>query len=216
MLALALVVVLSYLAGSIPTSIIIGKIFFDKDPREHGSGNAGGTNAFRVFGWKAGIAVIIIDVGKGAVASLLISRIGIGGAMPFPSVQLLAGACAVVGHIWTAFASFRGGKGVGTAAGMLLGIFPVPFAVAAVGFVAAVTTTGWVSAGSIAAAVLLPVSAWVLPLIGYPLPAVLRFASIVIGLLIIFTHRKNIARIMEGTENRFPKLMLLRRRAKSP
>lgn len=215
MLLLVVVALLSYLAGSIPTSIIVGKVFYDMDPREHGSGNAGGTNAFRVFGWKAGVAVIVVDVGKGAAASLLISRIAGGGPISFPSVQLLAGTCAVIGHIWTVFARFRGGKGVGTAAGMLLGVFPLPFAVSVFSFLVAVTTTGWVSAGSITAAVVLPVSCWVLPVLGYPLPAVLRYASILFGLLIIFTHRKNIVRIIEGSENRFPKLMLFRRKAKS-
>ncbi|HUX21957.1 MAG TPA: glycerol-3-phosphate acyltransferase, partial [Spirochaetia bacterium] len=104
-------------------------------------------------------------------------------------------------------------KGVGTAAGMLLGIYPLPFAAAFLAFAFAVMSTGWVSAGSIAAAVVFPVATWLLAAFGYPIPAVLRYASILFGALIIFTHRKNIRRILQGTENQFPKLMLFRRRA---
>jgi acyl phosphate:glycerol-3-phosphate acyltransferase len=216
MIEIAAAALLSYLVGSIPTSIIIGKLFYHKDPREHGSGNAGGTNAFRVFGWKAGIVVIAVDVGKGAFASLVISRLGYGGPIGEPGIQLLAGASAVVGHIWTVFAGFRGGKGVGTAAGMLLGIYPLPFAVAVLAFVVGLTTTGWVSAGSIAAAVVFPIAAWILAAVGYPIPAVLLYASILFAALIVFTHRRNIARIVKGTENRFPKLMLFKRRTEEP
>ncbi len=212
MISLAAVVLLSYLAGSIPTSIIVGKLFFHKDPRDFGSGNAGGTNSFRVFGWRAGLIVIAVDVGKGVLASLLISRIGFGGPLSEPVVQLIAGASAVIGHIWTIFAGFRGGKGVGTAAGMLLGLYPLPFAVALAAFVVAVTVTGWVSAGSIAAAVVFPAAAWTLAALGYPLPSVLLYGSIFFGGLLVFTHRKNIRRIVKGTENQFPKLMLFRRR----
>jgi glycerol-3-phosphate acyltransferase PlsY len=212
LISILVVAVLSYLAGSIPTSILVGRLFYNKDPREHGSGNAGGTNAFRVFGWRAGVAVIAVDVGKGALASLLIARLAFGGPLDDSVIQLIAGACAVIGHIWTAFAGFRGGKGVGTAAGMLLGIYPLPFAAAFVAFAVALTTTGWVSAGSIAAAVVFPIASWLLAAFGYPIPAVLRYASIFFGALIIFTHRKNIQRILQGKENRFPKLMLFGRR----
>ena len=107
-----LVVGLSYLLGSIPTSIIVGRIFFGKDPRQHGSLNAGGTNAFRVFGWEAGTVVTFIDIGKGVVATLLISRLA-AGSIPTDIARLLSGCSAILGHIWTVFAGFRGGKGSG-------------------------------------------------------------------------------------------------------
>ena len=212
MIEIVAVAVLSYLAGSLPTSVIVGRLFFGKDPRNYGSGNAGGTNSFRLFGWKAGIVVIAVDVGKGAAASLLIAQLALNGPLPYPLVQLVAGICAVVGHIWTLFAGFRGGKGVGTAAGMLLGLYPLPFLCGAVAFVIAVALTGWISAGSIAGAVVFPVSAWILSALGISLSPFLLWLSIPTALLILFTHRANIRRISQGTENRFPKLMLLRRR----
>jgi len=116
-LSLGALVLLSYLAGSFPTSIVIGRLFFGLDIRSKGSGNAGGTNSFRVLGWKAGLAVVVVDVGKGALSALLISRLGLPTGLPPLALGLIAGAAAVAGHVWTVFAGFRGGKGVATAAG---------------------------------------------------------------------------------------------------
>ena len=123
MLLLAIIILLSYLVGSIPNSIIISKAVKGIDIRKHGSGNAGGTNVMRVLGWKHGLLVILLDALKGAIAVVVIARLHYG-PLPFTNispfddftlVQIIAGMAAVVGHIWTIFASFKGGKGIATA-----------------------------------------------------------------------------------------------------
>ena len=202
----AALLILSYLAGSFPTSILVGKIFFKKDIREYGSGNAGGTNTVRVFGWPAGVAVILVDIAKGAAAVLLITRLPLFGGMdaailPPDVTALCAGSAAVVGHIWTVFAGFRGGKGVATAAGMILALYPLAFGLTLVIFVLAIVLTGIVSAGSLAAALTFPVIVFVLhgtgaavlsaPLLWFPVP---------IAVLILFSHRTNIIRFVHGEE----------------
>ena len=117
-----LVIILSYLAGSIPTSIIMGKLLKGIDIREHGSGNAGGTNALRILGWKAGITTMILDIFKGFAATFWFSKFAMDGSVP---IMIIAGIAAILGHTYTIFAGFKGGKGVGTAAGMLIALFPV-------------------------------------------------------------------------------------------
>jgi glycerol-3-phosphate acyltransferase PlsY len=208
----AAVLILSYLLGSIPTSVIVGRLFFGKDPRDLGSGNAGGTNAFRVFGWKAGIATILVDVGKGVAAVLLVSRIPVTLPVPRELVQLCAGCAAVVGHIWTVFAGFRGGKGVGTAAGMVAALYPLGFLCSAGVFGIVLISTGIVSVASMTAAALFPVVLLVLDGAGIVrVSPVLFWFSIPMAILILFTHRTNIRRLIEGTENRFPRVMIFHR-----
>lgn len=221
-----LIVLVSYLLGSIPTAVIISKLFFGFDIRHRGSGNMGSTNAFRVLGWKAGLAVQILDVLKGIAAvaigvTLFNNEVIFTGplawnATPFEDVtiiKLIAGAAAVVGHIWTAFAGFRGGKGINTAVGMLIGITPVEVAVAAGIFLMVVFSSGYISLGSILAAVALPATLLVrynifhVPIEGYH---TLIVFSIGLALLLIYTHRSNIRRLLEGRENRFNKLWLFR------
>ena len=123
MIAITVIAVLSYLMGSIPTSIIVARCRRGIDIRQFGSGNAGGTNAFRVLGWKAGVFVLLVDISKGLVATMLISRL-MYGPIPFTNktpfddytvVQIIAGISAILGHIWTVFAGFKGGKGMATA-----------------------------------------------------------------------------------------------------
>jgi glycerol-3-phosphate acyltransferase PlsY len=207
-LHLFLILFLSYLAGSFPSSIVIGKLFFKTDIREHGSGNAGGTNAVRVFGWPAGTAVILIDIAKGACAVLFIARLPLFGTadvplLPSDAAALLAGITAVAGHIWTVFASFRGGKGVATAAGMVAALYPFGFAGALLFFVLGVAVTGTVSVGSLAAAVSFPAVLVVAEHIGIASTSpLLTWVSIPSALLIIFTHRGNIARLLRGEERR--------------
>lgn len=207
-LHLAAVVFLSYLIGSFPTSIVIGKIFFHKDIRDFGSGNAGGTNTVRVFGAKAGIVVILMDIAKGAVPVLWVSRLplfpGLEEALlPTDALALAAGFAAVLGHIWTVFASFRGGKGVATAAGMILSLYPVGLACTLPVFVVALLVSGIVSVGSLAAAIFFPAVLYILDHTGVSevSPFLLK-ASVPIALLIIFTHRKNIGRLMRGEEKK--------------
>ena len=205
MLNVITVFVLSYLLGSIPTSIITGKVLRGIDIREHGSGNAGGTNVFRVLGWKPGLFVMIADTLKGFIATYFVSRLA-GGSVPldFGIVQLIAGCAAIAGHIWTVFARFRGGKGVGTAAGMLLALYPFAFLICLGIFAAVLFSTRIVSVGSMSAAIALPV---VLSVFRYvlqkPIAGSLYGFSFFAAALILFTHRANIKRLLNGTENRF-------------
>lgn len=208
MLSFVVIIIASYLIGSIPTSIILGKLLRgrDFDIRQEGSGNAGGTNVFRVLGWLPGLTVMLIDVFKGFSATVWISQWQPFG-VPYIDgtvMRILAGVAAVCGHIWTVFANFRGGKGVGTAAGMLLALFPVGVLICLVIFGVVVYTTGYVSAGSMIAAASLPLVLWIAErFFGQETPATLFQFSVALALLIIFTHRKNIKRLLQGTENRF-------------
>jgi len=208
MFHLAVIIILSYLAGSFPTSILVGKIFFKKDIRKYGSGNAGGTNTVRVFGWPAGAAVIFIDIAKGACAVLFISRLPLMGNLESPifsadTTALIAGLSAVCGHIWTLFASFRGGKGVATAAGMVAALYPAGFSITFIIFAVTLVTTGIVSVGSLAAAVFFPLVLFVLKGSGISeVSPLLLWISLPISLLILFTHRKNLARLVRGEEKR--------------
>ncbi|MBN1519129.1 MAG: glycerol-3-phosphate 1-O-acyltransferase PlsY [Spirochaetales bacterium] len=207
--SVGLSVVLSYLAGSFPTSIIIGKLFFGRDPRLEGSGNAGGTNSFRVFGWKAGLAVSLLDVAKGALAAGLLSRLVPADVLPPEASMMLCGLAAVAGHVWTVFAGFRGGKGVATAAGAILVFAPASFGAALLGFALVLLSTGIVSAASITAAVVFSASALIIELSG-PAPSgwLIGFACLAAP-FIMFTHRSNIGRLARGEEKRFDKLALL-------
>ncbi len=135
---LLLIIILSYLAGSLPTAVIISKLFFGFDIRERGSGNMGSTNAFRVLGVKWGIVVQVVDILKGVLAVVVISHL-FTGAMPFVNrtpfeditvLRLIAGVSAVLGHVFSAFVQFRGGKGINTATGMLIAIAPVDVGIA--------------------------------------------------------------------------------------
>ncbi len=209
MIQLLVIIVLSYLLGSFPTSIVTGKVLFRKDIREYGSGNAGGTNAWRVFGWKTGLFVMVFDVVKGVIATLFISRLPVPLDLQFEAIQLMAGSAAVLGHIWTIFARFNGGKGVGTAAGMLLALYPVAILVCIGIFGAMLLLTGYVSAGSLTAAFALPFVLWLFDAAGWRMihPTLFYF-SIPVVLLIFFTHRSNIKRLLNGTENRFEKIWL--------
>ncbi|MCD6136615.1 glycerol-3-phosphate acyltransferase, partial [Candidatus Bipolaricaulota bacterium] len=122
---LALLLVISYLLGAIPTSVIVGKAVRGIDVRKHGSGNAGATNTWRVLGWKAGVSVLALDAGKGAAAAVLVPLIHFG-HLPFtaPVIAILCGLSAVIGHVFPIYVGFRGGKGVATGAGMLIAVAP--------------------------------------------------------------------------------------------
>lgn len=204
MLHLLWVVLLSYLLGSFPTSIVAGKILRGIDIRQYGSGNAGATNVFRVLGWKAGVVVLLIDIAKGFVPTVYFYQLAVGrvGLAPI-DLQLVAGFSAVAGHIWTVFAGFKGGKGVGTGAGMLLGIAPAAVGISLIVFIATVAMTRYVSLGSILSAIAFPCALFVLDHVTeMTVPAHLYAFGVFIALLILFTHRSNIARLLRGTENR--------------
>lgn len=198
------IVFVSYLVGSFPTAIITGKLLKGIDIREFGSGNAGGTNVFRVLGKTAGIFVMAFDIFKGAVATYYVSQIIFADfLLPTVYLQIIAGIAAITGHIWTIFAGFKGGKGVGTAAGMLLILYPVAILICFILFLMIVFTTKYVSLGSISAAICLPVILFVLHhYFDKPVEPVLQGLAIFIAILIVYTHRSNIQRLLSGTENK--------------
>jgi len=213
MLLLAIIVILSYLAGSIPNSIIISKAVRGIDIRNHGSGNAGGTNVMRVLGWKYGLTVIFLDALKGAIAVVIISRLFYG-PLPFENVspfddftlvQIIAGMSAVIGHIWTVFADFKGGKGIATALGMLLTLITIDMLIAVGIFALVVLISRYVSLGSIIAAISVPSTLFIREnLFHVDIPGYSTLFPFIVGVtaLVIFTHRKNLVRIVNGNENK--------------
>jgi glycerol-3-phosphate acyltransferase PlsY len=205
MLNFFLMVFCAYLVGSIPTAIILGKIFKGIDIRQHGSGNAGATNVFRVLGWQAGLIVLLIDMGKGLLATLLIYKIAQGSvAIESVLLQIISGLAAIFGHIWTVFAGFKGGKGVGTGAGMIIGLTPGAVLLGIIIFLITVVITRYVSLGSILGSLSIPAYLFVRHVaLNASIPTPLLIFGIFVPLLIIFTHRSNIERIMKGTENKF-------------
>lgn len=195
---------LAYLLGSVPTAVWIGKSFFDIDVRDYGSGNAGATNVFRVLGKTAGSAVLLLDILKGLLAARL-SYLMANTIDPSLSgkemidLQVLFGVMAVLGHLLPIFAKFKGGKGVATLFGMIITLNP-QLAMIAVGvFLLFFLTTGFVSLGSMMAGISLPVL--FVRFYGMDQWSVLVF-SIAVAVLVVFTHRKNIKRLIKGEENR--------------
>ncbi|MGH7534332.1 MAG: glycerol-3-phosphate 1-O-acyltransferase PlsY [Gemmatimonadales bacterium] len=186
----------SYLLGAIPTSYLAGRLFRGIDLREHGSRNLGATNLYRVLGWRYAVPVGLFDMAKGAVPVLLLA----------PRVSdselfgLACGLAAVVGHVFSVFVRFRGGKGVATAAGVMLGLAPVALGVAALVWAALVFLTGYVSVGSIGGAAILPVAVY---LLDRPERPEILWIVVALAGAIIWLHRANIRRLVEGTENRF-------------
>ncbi len=214
MINLAIVILLSYIVGSIPTSIMLSKWIHGFDIRTKGSGNAGGTNVFRVLGWKYGILVTLVDMGKAVLATTVIARLFWDPTLPFYNktpfddftiIQMICGGAAIVGHIWTMFAGFRGGKGIAAGAGMLIGIAPTEFAISAAVFLIVSFMWKYISLGSIAGAVAFPLSLFVRhDIIGDEIHSykTLIYFSLSVALLLIYSHRANIKRLLSGTENR--------------
>ena len=207
MLNLVLIIALSYLVGSIPTSIIVGKLVKGIDIRNYGSGNPGGTNVIRVVGLGWGIFVILFDAFKGFFATYFIAKWFYGDAsiLNLTTLQIIAGCSAVIGHIWTIFAGFKGGKGVSTSAGMLLGIAPVDLLISLMIFVIIVALTRYVSLGSIISAILFPFviifTEKIFKLEHSDFFTLLIFGSL-IAVLIVYRHRSNIKRLIAGNENK--------------
>lgn len=199
---IAIMVLIGYLLGSIPSGVWIGKIFFKKDVRDYGSGNSGTTNTFRVLGKKAGIAVLLLDILKGTLATCL--------PLFFNSSinPLWMGLSAVIGHTFPVFAKFKGGKAVATSAGMLLGYNPVFFLFSATIFIISLLLTSMVSLASMVSAVLITLSTVIVPFL-WPtiLPGfnwLLTLIACGLTIFIFFRHKDNIVRIKNGTESRVP------------
>ena len=196
----AIALALAYVAGSIPFAHLAGKAK-GVDLRTQGSGNLGATNVFRVLGWKIGIAVFLADAAKGALPVLFLPpRIESPRDPVFWAIAV--GVAAIAGHVRPLFLRFRkGGKGVATAAGVFLALAPVPMLISFAVFVAVVLATGYVSLGSLIAAILLPTLLAVTEGVQSP-----KFiVSAVIATFVFWTHRANIGRLRRGTENRFGK-----------
>jgi glycerol-3-phosphate acyltransferase PlsY len=211
--ALAVLLVLSYLIGAFPSAIVIARIQRGIDIREHGSGNAGATNAWRVLGWRGGLPVALIDVAKGAAAALGIARIPLA---PLPAslkiVAILCGLAAVLGHVFPVYTGFRGGKGVATAGGMLLATGPIPVGCALGVFLLMLSLFGKVSLGSIVAAWAIPVAAFLLNhYTDFAYPPLFIGLTAGLAVFILYTHRSNIGRLLKGEERTFPRLQLWKR-----
>ena len=207
-------IALSYLVGSIPGSILIGKLFYGIDVRQHGSGNAGATNTFRVLGWKAGLIATAIDLGKGLLAAGVIASIAYVRLEDLPlqwdpdrvkiTVQLIAGVAAVLGHMFPIWAGFKGGKGVNTSAGVLFALTPITMFITLGVFFIVLVSSRYVSLASIMAVIAFPstvaIRRYVFHIEG--MDPVLLIVSIILALGIIYAHRSNIQRLLHGQENR--------------
>lgn len=199
----SLLLLFAYLLGSIPSGVWVGKIFFNKDIRQFGSGNSGTTNTFRVLGKKAGIIVLLMDILKGTFATLLPTLFSL------PTINpLWFGVCAILGHTFPIFAKFKGGKAVATSAGMLLAYQPIFFLYSCLIFTFTLLITSMVSLASMISAVLITLSTIILP---YIAPFILQkpdwlLSAIAVGVssFIFYRHKDNIKRIKDGTENRVP------------
>jgi len=191
----------AYLLGSLPFSVWVGKVFYKKDVREFGSGNAGATNTWRVLGWKAGLPVLLLDIAKGFAVTFL--------PYLFPSLiadpewllwlRILCGSSAALGHIYPLFAGFRGGKAVATLLGVVVGLMPMAAMGSLVVFILAFGVFRMVSLGSILAALSLPLMGFIL---ATPVQLPLLIFSVLITILVFITHKKNIQRIIRGEESR--------------
>ncbi len=191
--AVAFVVMLfvSYLIGSIPFGLVVGKLFYHVDVRRHGSGNVGTTNVFRVLGTKAGVAVLVLDMLKGYVPALVASLVF------NPWFTIFIAAAPVVGHMYSIFLRGRGGKGIATGAAVVLALEPRAFAVIIIVWILMVLVTRYVSLASLTSTSLVPVLViwW-----GDPLPY--QIAAVLVTIVIFYAHRGNIGRLVRGKEHR--------------
>ena len=193
-MTLALWIAASYLLGAVPTSMLVARAR-GVDLRQVGSRNLGATNLYRALGWRFAIPVALFDIAKGAVPVLVFGPRAGGG----PWIPVLLGLVAVFGHVFSVFVRFAGGKGVATAAGVVLAVAPWAVLVAVAVWVVTVKLSGYVSLGSILAALALPPAAWLL----HPEHRHLVGLFVALAVFVVVTHRQNIRRLFAGTENRF-------------
>ena len=192
---LALTIGLAYLVGGIPMSHMAARYGAGIDLRHHGSKNLGATNVYRVLGWKYAIPVGLFDLAKGFVPTYFFAP-WVGTADWIP---LAIGLGAILGHVFPVYLKFSGGKGVATAAGVLLGVAPAATLVSAAVWGALLYVTGIVSVASMTAALVLPITVWVLT----PERTTLLYAAVAVAFFIVFNHRTNLRRIVGGVEPRF-------------
>jgi len=191
----------AYIIGSIPSAVWIGQALYGIDVREYGSGNAGATNTFRVLGKKAGIPVLILDILKGFLAIQMVLLIGnyLPNTQQFVNFKLALGIAALIGHIFPVFAGFRGGKGVATLLGILIGIQPVAALICSGIFLITLLLSGYVSLSSMMAAIAYPFI--IMLVLNETIPTVNIFAMAV-SILVLITHQKNIERLLRGKESK--------------
>ena len=199
----AFLIFVAYLLGSIPTALWVSRAFFGIDIREYGSGNAGATNTYRILGSKWGTFVMVADMLKAIVAVKLAFFLpeAFHNELYLVNMQLGLGLAAVLGHVFPIWAQFRGGKGVASLFGMVLGIQP-NVALCCVGvFILVLYLTRWVSLSSILASIAFPI--FILFIFNEP-EHLYRIFAVVVGLLVLLTHQKNIGRILRGSESKVP------------
>ena len=200
---IAIGVVLAYLLGSLPSSVWVGQAYHGIDIRDYGSGNAGATNTFRVLGRKAGVLVMAMDVFKGLTAVTLATvwmQLGFVPETQIILVKLIFGISAVLGHIFPIYIGFRGGKGVAALLGMVLGINPLAAAICVAVFMIVLLLTRYVSISSIMGTLSFPLTLLLTDI--QPNDQILVVFGFIFSIAVIFTHKKNILRILNGTENK--------------
>jgi glycerol-3-phosphate acyltransferase PlsY len=190
----------AYLVGSIPSAVWVGRTFYNIDVREYGSGNAGATNTFRVLGKKAGIVVLIMDVLKGFLAVKLAYFMGDydSHSPEFIDFELALAVCGLLGHIFPIYVGFRGGKGVATMLGILLGIHPPAAIICALTFIFTLYLSGYVSLSSMISGITFPIVIMVF----YSTNSSINIFSLAVAILILITHQRNIERILRKEESR--------------
>ena len=195
-------ILVAYLLGAIPSAVWIGKMLYGIDVRQHGSGNAGATNVIRVMGYKAGIPVLVFDVFKGWLAVQLGIWMPVPGLTPdiMVYVRIGLGLAAVMGHVFPVYVGFKGGKGVGTIAGVGISLFPLAILVVLAVFIIVLAITRYVSLSSILGSLVFPLVVYFI--IGERQPGLIGL-SLVVAVFIPFTHRKNIGRLLKGEERKF-------------
>lgn len=194
--------IIAYLLGSIQTGLWIGKAFYHINLREHGSGNTGTTNTFRVLGVKAGLVVLVVDILKGTIATILPVWLGVTAVSP-----LLIGLFAILGHTFPIFAGFKGGKAVATSAGVLLGFAPLFLLYLGIVFTISLYLFSMISLSSVISAAMAVLSALIFPAFGFLLPNydwLFTVLIIIMASIIIIRHRDNMKRIKAHQENLVP------------
>jgi len=189
----AIALIASYFIGAIPTGVWLGKAWKGIDVRQHGSGNLGATNVFRVLGKGPGSVTLALDILKGLLPVLVAQHYW----PNYPGMAILSGLLAIIGHMTSPFARFKGGKGVATSAGVFAALLPIPTAAAVIAFILVFGISGYVSLGSLVAAAVLAGTACFLPVL-----VLLKGLAVLIAVLVFWTHRGNIQRLRQGTENR--------------
>ncbi|ERT70020.1 glycerol-3-phosphate 1-O-acyltransferase PlsY [Cetobacterium somerae] len=190
--------VIAYIFGSLPCGVWLGKGVKNIDIREYGSKNSGATNAYRILGPKYGIMVLILDALKGYIPLYIASLFDIGGIY-----IILLGLVAILGHTFSFFLQFKGGKGVATSLGVFLFLMPKVVGVLVLVFILVVGISKYISLGSVICAGLLPILAYFMPVRDDATRLPLVVISLIVGIFVIYKHKANIQRLMEGKENKF-------------